>query len=507
MISLSLIQQKLGDLVQLTWADDMQTWGELIDLYRKYADGEHRAKLTTEMRQMLRISDSRMDQFNSNYCDLVVSTMADRLNVSTITADTPTGTKWSEDVMRDNRFDALMMDVHEATIRDGDSFVMVTFDNESQMPVMVHELAFDGVEGIIPIYDRTRTEMIAAVKVWCWNNVDRYNIYYPDHVEKYSATGTAAEDGTTQYEMKEHEPPANWAAVGQVPLIHFKNRARSRMTTGISELAAAVPMQDALNRTIVSMVMNAELTAFMNRVAKGFNPPANLTPGSWIVIGGEGGLTKDDVAEVDVLKQGELGEFIKQALFLIEQIGTVTRTPLPAFMGGDSSSGEALKQREIGLLSKVDKAQVKIGNSWEDTLNLAHRVQQAFGRTKPPKVERFDCRWKDAQVRNDTALIANAVLVADRIGDKWFIKTIAPVFGWSEADIEQIIKDKAASADARMASLGSQLPRFNNFNAPAGGQQPQPGNGQQPGQNNGQPQQNGTAQPVNGQGAAVPVGG
>lgn len=493
MISLSVIQQKLGDLVQDTWSSEVQAWGELVDLYRKYADGEHRAKLTPVMRQMLRISDARIDQFNSNYCDLVVSTMADRLNVSGITADTQAGSDWAAQVMRDNRFDGLMKDVMSATVRDGDSFLMVTYDNEKQTSVFVHELAFDGSEGIIPVYDVTRSYLTAAVKIWCWNNVDRFNIYYPDRVEKYSASGTL-EDGEPA--VQEYEPPASLTTIaGQtgVPVIHFKNRARSRMKTGISELAAAVPMQDALNRTIVSMVMTAELSGFPIRVSKGFEPPANLSPGMWLKIAPDG-MTKEDVAEADTMQQAELAPFINQAMFLIEQIGTVTRTPLPAFMGGDSASGEALKQREVGLLAKVEQAQVKMGNAWEDAMMLAHRMQQVFGKIKPPAVARFDCRWKDAQVRNDAQLIANAVLVADHIGTKWFIKTIAPVFGWTEEEIQQIIDDKETAAGAKMAALGAQLPRFNNFNAPAGNTQ-----AQQNGQANGQ---QGTPQPV-AQGAAL----
>lgn len=484
MISLSTIQTKLGALVQDTWASETQAWGELVDLYRKYADGEHRAKLTTEMRQMLRISDARMDQFNSNYCDLVVSTMADRLKVTGITADTQAGSDWAAKVMRDNRFDGLMMDVTAATIRDGDSFLMVTFDNEKQQSVFVHELAFDGTEGIIPVYDVTRSYLTAAVKIWCWNNVDRFNIYYPDRVEKYSASGSM-DSGEPM--VSEYEPAAQMrSTAGQVgvPIIHFKNRARSRMKTGISELSAAVPMQDALNRTIVSMVMTAELSGFAIRTAKGFVGPTNMSPGMWINIGNGTPLSKDDVYEADMMKQAELAPFVNQAMFLIEQLGTITRTPLPAFMGGDSSSGEALKQREVGLLAKVEQAQVKFGNAWEDAMMLAHRTQQVFGKTQPPAVERFDCKWKDAQVRNDAALIANVLAVADLIGETWAIKTVAPVFGWTEEEIQKIIDDKAAAAGSKMVALGAQLPRFNNFNAPGGNPQPQL-NGQ-----------NGAAQPV-----------
>jgi hypothetical protein len=211
------------------------------------------------------------------------------------------------------------------------------------------------------------------------------------------------------------------------------------------------------------MTMTAELSAFQVRVARGFNPPAETTPGMWLVIGGDEGLTSDQVADASVLPQGEIVPFISQAQYLRDEIGAITRTPLPSSMGGDASSGEALKQREVGLLGKVKKFSIKIGNAWEDVLGLAARLQDQFGLSKAPETMRWYCKWADAQVRNDAGLIANALQVRDDVGEREFLRLVGPVFGYDEVKIDRIMEEKQLEQDGKIAALGGSLGGFGNF--------------------------------------------
>jgi hypothetical protein len=209
------------------------------------------------------------------------------------------------------------------------------------------------------------------------------------------------------------------------------------------------------------MVMAAELTAFAIRWAKGFVPPADLTPGMWVKIA-ENGMTKEDVAELGVMQQGEIVPFIQQAQWLTSEIGKITRTPAPEFMGGDTASGEALKQREIGLIGKVQRFQTKAGNAYEDWLGLAHRIQRAYGNEQPPAYTRFYCRWKDAELRNDQVVVQNVMAVADRIGERETLRQLAPVFGWDEQKIETLLAEKQADTQSKLTTLAGSLPMFGN---------------------------------------------
>lgn len=459
---LKAIQAKLGSLVQETWAGEMVAWGERVALYRDYYDGDHRAKMTKEMREMLRIADEKTEHFNDNYCEMVVNTMADRLKVTAVEGGSPEANQWSAMVLDDNRFDGLQMDVHEACIRDGDTFVMVTADPATNALVMAHEPAWDNDTGMLVVYDRTRQHIKAAVKVWYEGDARLVNLYWPDKVERFVWTDGETVEGQTisgKLGGREDEQGTDvpWLP-NHVPVVHFRNRSQSRKTSGISEEASIIPLQDALNRTLVSMIMTGELTAFGIPIAKGFMPPDKLAPGSWIYFGESADPAKLAAMEASRMQQGELVPFINQAEFLIDQMGTISRTPLPGFMGGDAASGEALKQREVGLLGKIGKFQVKVGNSWEDVLALAWLVQQTFGKEKPPPVERWQCRWKDAQTRNDTEVIQNALAVADQVGEMETLRLIAPVYGWDEQKIKDILREKREQAAANLSMIG--LPGF-----------------------------------------------
>ncbi len=473
---LQTIQERLtaaGLVLPSTWVSDIQEWGKNVALYREYAEGEHRAYMTTEMRKMLRISDARNDQFSLNYCDLVIQRMSDRLVVTSVDGDTDQASEWSNAVLTANRFDGLQMDVHEASIRDGITFVMATYDNSTRQIVLVHELAWDGDTGMIPVYDRMGKRVLAVVKVWYEGSTTRrVNIYYADRVEKYDAPAGGAllvhSDTLERGHMEEDRGEANgvvpWVnAQGQpigVPVIPFVNRAKTRLTTGTSEIGSVISVQDSLNRTLVSMVMTSELSAFQIKVALGFLPPAEVTPGMWVVVG-EGAIPADQKVDAFVLEQAQLVPFISQAQFLIDQIGTISQTPLPGQMGGDSASGEAIKQRETGLVGKIKRFQIKGGNAWEDVLSLAANIQNAFGTTSAPRVGRWVCRWQDAESRNDAEVVANVKLMRELMGDEQALREVAGVFGWDETQIQRIMVQKQRATVNALAAL----PNFDSFGA------------------------------------------
>src|SRR5574343_657361 len=423
------------------WASDVQQAGEKIALFRRYADGDHRANLTVEMRKLLRISDTgSMNEFNCNYQDLIIQTMVDRLEVTAIEADNEDANEAIAALLSANRIDGLQADLHEAVIRDVVTFGHTYWDNDEQRAVMVHEPAYDGVSGVVGIEGKTHPDI--ALKIW------------RGRVE--------GEAWPAPWKLPNGEP------IG-VPFIRFLNRATAGSEYGMSEIENAIPLQDALNRTLYSMVMAAELTAFQIRWAKGFNPPAGLAPGSWVVTGGEG-LQKDAVAALGVMEHGEIVPFIAQAQWITGEMGKITRTPAPEFMGADTASGESLKQREIGLLGKVRRFQTKAGNSWEDWVTLSHRVQLAYGSEKPPQYERLYARWRDAERRNNKEVIENVLAVADRIGERETLRQLAGVFGWDAVKIEELIVERQEERTTALSLLP--LPGFSaaTFGVPGNGQ-------------------------------------
>lgn len=450
------VQTKLKGLVRNTWASDVQAWGERVALYRQYAAGDHRAKLTPEMRAMLRVDDTRLERFNANYCGLVIEAMSDRLIVTSIEGDSTQATEWAKGLQESNRFDSLQMDVNEAALRDGDTFVMEAFDEDNKEVIWVHEPAYDGDVGIIPIYDRMRRNMVAVVKIWYEGDAKLMNLFTKGKVEYFVWEGTKEKPAK---ELQVRADPADWAdtegAAMGVPFVHFKNRPSTSSWHGESELVNAIPLQDVLNRTITSMVMVSELSAFPIPIATGFTPEAGLMPGAWITILGSGGsgLTKEDQVGVDVLPQATLVPFISQAEFTINQIGSVTQTPLLSNMGSSSSSGEALKQRETGLIGKTRRAQTRFGNSWEDVVRLGVRLNNKYGSNKAPDSKIWRTKWQDASPRNDSEVIANALAVWELVGDEEALNLIAPVYNYDQAKIKKLLEQKDKAETEKLGKL------------------------------------------------------
>jgi hypothetical protein len=247
-----------------------------------------------------------------------------------------------------------------------------------------------------------------------------------------------------------------------VPVVAFMNRAKTRQTTGKSELAPVIPMNDALNRIIVSMVMTGELHGFPIRYLLGLGlDTTKLTPG--IFLRADDAISKEHQVLIGTLEAAQLVPFINEAEFLINQIATVSRTPLPTQMGGDNQSGEALKQREVGYLRKIGRYQVKGGNSWEDTVAVARDLKAAFGKEQPPKFKRSSTNWAPAEVRNDTEIVDNAIKVREDVGSKEFLRLIAPVYDYDEQDIERIEAEKQQQQSSTLEGVMSRMPNFGSF--------------------------------------------
>lgn len=460
---LDLIRSKLGDLVPDTWSTDMTTRGEHVALFREYEDGEHRASLTPEMQEMLRISGGVLDQFNANYCELVVGAMADRLIVTGIDGNGESENAWASELLARNRFDALQMDVHQAAIRDGSTYLLVE-PSDTGYSTMAHEPAWDTETGLIPVYDRAQRNLVCAVKVWLEGADKRVNFYYPDRIEKYR-TGS----DTTVHNLIEIETIPWVTRSGEplgVPVVPVVNRSRTKNPYGISELGKVIPLQDVLNRALYSMVTAGELTAFQIRYLIGAKLSSRkIHPGMFLEIGGDG-VEAGWKVEVGTLPQGDIGKMIDLAAFAIDQICTVSRTPLLTGALGGQRSGEALKMLETGLLGKIRGFHVKAGNAWEDVLSMAARLQAEFGNVRPPVEARWSCKWLPAELRNDVEVIENAGKVADRVSEREYLRLISPVWGWDSVHIEQIREERAQERTSSLAALGGALPGFEQFATP-----------------------------------------
>ncbi len=487
-------------LVNSDWEAEMKLKGELVSLFRKYYEGEHRLKLTAEMKAMMQIADGNFDRYNDNYCAMVVDAMADRLTVDHMEVSSPqaaapipetdaTAPKekvvdpaqdWVDKLLKHNRFDALQLDVRESALRDGETFVMMEYNVTTKQMEFFHNDAWNGDNGVMVVMDSRKVTILAGAKVMLDGDKTLVNIYYPNETFHYSA-----EKGATELTLipapdgkKNPEPTTRDGKIPGVPIIRFGRKKNST-----SELVNVIPLQDSLNRTLVSMVMSAELTAFSVMFAVGWKPPQAITPGMIYhaqltnaegqpVVPADEEEARRMVAMLNAFKLeridgGSLDQLIKQAEFIINQIEKVTSTPVD--LGNGGQSGEALKQLDVRLQGKIEGAQVRFGNSYEDLVKLAALQFTIFSGNNVPVMESINTQWKSAEVRNDTNILALFKLLSERGYERAALRALgkSSLANFTEDDISQMMDEKAADVAQTTVQQGGGLNGFDQFQIPA----------------------------------------
>ena len=259
-----------------------------------------------------------------------------------------------------------------------------------------------------------------------------------------------------------------------IPIVRF-----SRKKKATSELKNVIPLQDSLNRTLVSMVMAAELTAFSVMFAKGWKPPKAITPGMiyYAQLLNQDGQAIVPQSEEDAkmlaamintmslerIEGGSLEQLIKQADWLITQIEKVTSTPVDL---GGGSSGEYLKHLDVRLQGKIEGAQVTFGNSYEDMVTLAAKQSTLYGGTAAPALTTVSTEWKSAEIRNDADVLKLFESLNKAGYERAALRALSKssMANFTEADIDQMMDEKNADAASKLQQAAGNLIGFDQFN-------------------------------------------
>ena len=394
------------------------------DVYRamrEYYNGEHDTQLTARQRRYLQIKFG--EEFNNNQCPIVVDSLSERLRVTGFDAGESDATQYW-DWWTQNRMDGLQMATHLAAIRDGDTYLVVEYDQENGRPVFTHELAYDGAEGVKVHYSKEKRNLIEfASKRWQIQQGPetgyrrRLNLYFPDHIEKYQSDSRHFEGNWVAYledaNAEEQEGVLglcgwlwwtdtsleNGEALG-VPVVHFRNRDQG-YNYGQSELKNVVPLQNALNKAVVDLLAAADTTAFRMLTAIGFDPAnVDIAPGSWLWTTHP--PSGDEGASIGFIPGEDMRPLIDLKDAFIIDIARVSRTPLSMFqLTGQVAAEGTLKQQETGLVSKAKDRFVTFGNAWEDAMIMARRLHNAFGEGGLDEDVTLSVQWDDPETRNE----------------------------------------------------------------------------------------------------------
>ncbi|MEN6508416.1 MAG: phage portal protein [Smithella sp.] len=463
-----------------SWLASIIQRGARVKLYRDYERGDHRADMTTQMRSMLRLrSDSAgLDDFNDNYCRLVIDKMAGRVSISEVsTGDESIDQRWLEPLLDKQDFQAAEGMWWRGAITDGDAFVMV----DPVTMLWSSEPAYDGFSGMIAIYNQLTRKPVWACKIWSESDIQDQaegglqQVIYLVVYEPERITFWKGEDGGGEVEpapQTDGQSERLWPVElnGSLPFVSYANQRNNYTRYGDSEIRSAIPLQDVLNRTIYSMVMASEFAAFGVNWSIGMKiNPAGIVPGGIINMtlnNSDGTAITDFTAEqISFLQACKLGQFpatdisqyTNQIEKIVKEISQATQTPIYGITAGGAISGDALKQLEIGLIGKCQRFQRQNTDAIKELIMLTAKMERVFSPgLGTPEINSVQITWKSPEILDNNAQIASLLqMYKDAPGlwaDSFYQQKIGKLFGMSKEDINDEIlqadKEKAESIES-----------------------------------------------------------
>jgi hypothetical protein len=348
--------------------------------YEKYYDGDHPLAFAT--RKFRSTFWGIFAKFADNLCESVVDVQSERLEILGFTSngaatevDAETGIHIVRDRVGDaawelweeSNVDLVADEVHKDALLYGDGFTITETDG----CIWVQE-----PEQMAVRYSEEKPGLIElAAKVWVDKTTKNLNLnlYYPQRVVMYATSRPPQQSGQFSAGMfsllEQH-------ALEFMPVSHFPNRALSRY--GRSELKPVLPLQDALNKSVIDTLVAMEYQAFRQRWITGVDVDldengkpqsfkASHGPGEFLTLPGENAQV-GDFAQTDMKPFQDITDAFRA------ECARVSGIPPYYFFAADSggsASGESLKTMELRFTRKGKRQMRCFGNGWENALTSA----------------------------------------------------------------------------------------------------------------------------------------
>ena len=173
---------------------------------------------------------------------------------------------------------------------------------------------------------------------------------------------------------------------------------------GCSELREAIPLQDALNKSVADMLVASEFYGVPQRWVTGLEDEEVIREARkrFQLVAGGLWATTDKEAKFGEFSAADISKFITVSETFRKEIARVSRTPLHYFaLEGSFPSGESLRTAEGPLIRKVKDRQETWGAVWSDAMRFALQIAGRDG-YEP------EAKWLNAETRDDDGEVQRA---------------------------------------------------------------------------------------------------
>lgn len=373
--------------------------------FDNYYNGHH--ELAFASRKFKSAFGRTFEKFAVNFMELVVDAVEERLNVEGFRIDDETGDKDAWEVWQANNLDSESQIAHTEALVKEQSYALVWGDGDRAQITIE-----DPLQMVVAHGAENRRQRRAALKRWIDDSGLMFaTLYLPNEIKKYQSRNKIDPNLYTNLSEVQWEPRQGDEGMtnplGEVPVIPLVNKPRLS-GCGQSEIQSVLPIQDALDKTALDMLVAAEFGAFRQRWMTGVEIPRDPDTNEPIepfksAVDRLWGV-EDENAKFGEFGQTDLAPYVKAAEMFVQQIASITRTPPHYLLGSSGSfpSGESLKATETGLVAKARRKMRHFGESWEQVIRLAFKV------TGNPKAEvaSSETIWRDPESRTESEHVA-----------------------------------------------------------------------------------------------------
>ncbi|MGD9563572.1 MAG: phage portal protein [Pyrinomonadaceae bacterium] len=403
--------------------EDLRIASRRYTRFERYYSGLHELSFATE--KFANAFGSQFREFAMNLCPAVCDAVKDKLKITGFAVDAGPSDAASQaaSVWDENRMPLRSGELHKEVLKNGDAYAIVWPDGDGRARIYPNNAANISVS-----YDEETPGRISSAAKY-WRTADKHtrlNLYFPDRIERYVTAKPA--EGTLP-EAREFVPfvdrlrrasqpslfdeaRGNEHTVenpfGVVPIFHFANNADIGMP-GRSELEAAIPIQDGLNKAVLDMLVAMEFSAFRQRWVAGIEVDTDAD-GKAIPPFKSGvdrlWVAHDPNSRFGDFEAAQLDQFLKVKDSFRIDIASVTGTPLHYLMPHmrGQPSGETLRRSETRFLAKVRDRQAAFGQVWADMMEFALLIE---GRGSGVRLK---TKWEDPSPVSERERLENILL-------------------------------------------------------------------------------------------------
>jgi hypothetical protein len=365
--------------------DKLDTQWKCIYEFEDYFNGQHKLSFATAK---FREAFSRFfPPMANNWMKLVCEAPTSRLKIMGFRMNPdPEKPDWDQEADDDaweiwqaNSMDAVSRQVHVDAIKLSVAYVMVsppTPENYNQ-PLLTAEHP----EQVYVYVDPTnRRRRLAAIKRWV-DDIDEHSyatVYLPNSIHKYRSTSKFKQGMKIQWTTRPNDPGGS-NPIGVVPIIPIENTPDMKYG-GRSDLEVAIPIQDAINKLCLDMMVSSEYHAFPQRWVsgweRGLGPEGQELSGREVeVMVGQARLLRAESPETKFgqFAPGDVDNYLKPIEMYIDHLAAMTQTPAYYLKGKMANlSADALHAADAGLVDRI-RAKIDGGFSdgWEEVIRTA----------------------------------------------------------------------------------------------------------------------------------------